>query len=86
MGVSGRVYSRGMASRDTSPRARRAHVATFSHLRGAERVSRAVEMAEQAKEISMAGIRARHAEFSADEVSVAWIRMLHGEEVASRVT
>lgn len=71
---------------DTSPGARRAHVATFSCLRGEERVSRAVEMAEQAKEISMAGIRARHTEFSVDEVSVAWIRMLHGEEVASRVT
>jgi hypothetical protein len=74
-----------MSWSDTSPRARRAQIATFAGLSGEERLCRAVEMAEQAKEVAMAGIRARDAGLSADEVTLEWIRILHGEEVASRL-
>jgi len=45
----------------------------------------AVEMAEQTKEIALAGIRARGGCLSAREISAEWIRLLHGEEVAAGV-
>lgn len=51
----------------------------------AERVTLAIGMAEEAKAIAVAGIRARQPEWSDAEVSVEWLRLLHGDEIADRV-
>jgi len=48
---------------------------------GAERVACAVEMAEEAKAVAMAGIRARRPELTDAEVFVEWLRLLHGDAV-----
>ena len=48
---------------------------------GAERVRRAVEMAEDAKSIAIAGIRFRNPDFSEAEVHAEWLRLLHGDEL-----
>lgn len=52
---------------------------------GAQRVALAVEMAEEAKAVAVAGIRARHPVWTDAEVALKWLRLLHGDEIASRV-
>ncbi len=51
---------------------------------GAQRVTRATEMAEEAKVLAVAGIRARHPEWTDAEVSLEWLRLLHGDTTADR--
>lgn len=55
----------------------------FAGLTGAERVTMAMEMAEEAKAVAVAGIRARRPDLSPDEVAREWLRLLHGDEVES---
>lgn len=71
-----------MRARDTSPEAARRQAEVLAGMTGAERVAVAVEMAEEAKAIAIAGIRARRPGLSPDEVAREWLRMLYGDEVA----
>lgn len=41
------------------------------------------EMAEEVKEITLAGIAHRNPDFNAEQVHVEWLRILHGEALAS---
>ncbi len=74
-----------MAGADTPLHVQRRLTAVYSTMTGAERVTLAVEMAEQAKAIAVAGIRARHPHMSDAQVASEWIRVLHGDELADRV-
>lgn len=74
-----------MAVTDTPPHVRRRLSGIFASMSGAERVAHAVEMAEEAKAVAVAGIRERHADWTDAEVSVEWLRLLHGDEIADRV-
>ena len=74
-----------MSVTDTPPHVRRRLSGIFASMTGAERVAIAVEMAEEAKAIAVAGIRARRPEWSEAEVALEWLRLLHGDEVAERV-
>jgi 5-keto 4-deoxyuronate isomerase len=74
-----------MAVTDTPLHVRRRLVGIYASMTGAERVVHAMEMAEEAKAIAMAGIRARHPEWSDAEAGVEWLRLLHGDEIADRV-
>lgn len=84
-GVSGGVYNRPMDVTDTPPHVRRRLVGIYASMTGAERVAHAVEMAEEAKAIAVAGIRARHPDWTDAAVGVEWLRVLHGDEIADRV-
>ena len=70
---------------DTHPEARLRQRAVLSRLSGAERVLLAVEMAEQAKAIAIAGIRARHPNFNPGELHRAWLCLLHGPAAAESI-
>lgn len=74
-----------MAVTDTPPHVRRRVAAVFAAMTGPERVALAVEMAEEAKAVAIAGIRARHPELTDSEVASAWLRLLHGDELADLV-
>lgn len=74
-----------MVMKDTSAQARRRQLAVFASMSGPERVACAVEMAEEAKAITMAGIRSRLPELTDDEVFVEWLRLLHGDAVVDRM-
>lgn len=74
-----------MVMKDTSAQARRRQSAVFASMSGPERVACAVEMAEEAKAITMAGIRSRLPELTDDEVFVEWLRLLHGDAVVDRM-
>lgn len=74
-----------MAVADTPPHVRRRLVGIYASMTGAERVALAFEMAEEAKAIAVAGIRARHPDWTDAEVGVEWLRLLHGDEIAGHV-
>lgn len=74
-----------MASADTTREADRHQAAVFAGLTGPERVAMAVQMAEEAKSVTLAGIRARHPDYGDDDVAREWLRLLHGDEVARLV-
>jgi hypothetical protein len=66
---------------DTDTAALAVYADAFLRLTGPERVARAVEMAEEAKLVSLAGLRSRHPELSDDELATEWLRLLHGDDV-----
>jgi hypothetical protein len=74
-----------MAVTDTPPHVRRRLSRIFAAMSGADRVACAVEMAEEVKAVAVAGIEARHPEWTDAEVSIEWLRLLHGDEIADRV-
>ncbi len=69
-----------MAAMDTTEEAEQVYIAAYQALTGSERVEQAVEMAELAKEIAIAGIRFRSPEISDEEVAIEWLRLLYGDE------
>lgn len=71
---------------DTTAEAAAVYVASYSSLTGGERVERSMEMAEEVKHLTLAGIAHRNPEFSADQVHREWLRILHGEVLASLIS
>ncbi len=71
-----------MAVADTPSHVRRRLVSVFAAMSGAERVRCATEMADEARELALAGIRARRGALTDHEVALEWLRLLHGDEIA----
>lgn len=71
---------------DTTSEASAIYRASYSRLSGGERVERSMEMAEEAKLVTLAGIRHRNPHFTADDVHRAWLRILHGEALATLIS
>ena len=53
---------------------------------GEQRVLAALAMADEAREISMSGIRARRPELSDEQVRLEWLQLLHGREFVEHLT
>jgi hypothetical protein len=70
--------------RDTSAAAERVQQHVFGRMSGSDRVARAFEMSEQAREIARAGIRARHPDYDALDVEQALRRLLLGDDLVRR--
>lgn len=71
---------------DTSDEARAVYIASYESLSGAERVERSMVMAEEVKQVSLAGIAHRNPGFSEAQIHREWLRILHGETVAQRIS
>lgn len=67
---------------DTTTEAAEVYAAAFRSLTGGERVERSIEMAEEVKQITLAGIAHRNPGFTPTEVHREWLRILHGESIA----
>lgn len=67
---------------DTTAEAAGVYAAAFGALTGSQRLERSIEMAEEVKQITLAGIAHRNPDFTSDEVHREWLRMLHGESIA----
>jgi uncharacterized Zn finger protein len=74
-----------VALTDTSEAARQRQLDFYATKPGADKVLLASEMAEQAKQIAIEGVRARNPDFSEREIHVSWLQMLHGELAASLI-
>lgn len=68
-----------MSLADTDAKASEAYFAAFDSISGSARVERAVEMAEEAKTLAIAGIRYRQPGLSEAQVHAEWLRLVHGE-------
>lgn len=68
---------------DTTPDAWRRQIAIFRGLTGSERVAMAWSMSEAARELSVAGIRHRHPDWTAAQVTKALVEQLHGPRPAT---
>ncbi|MEM9650887.1 MAG: hypothetical protein AAGA65_02250 [Actinomycetota bacterium] len=67
---------------DTTADATEVYTAVFRSWTGSERVERSIEMAEEVKQITLAGIAYRNPSFTAEEIHREWLRILHGEPIA----
>lgn len=75
-----RRYAWLMLPADTSSAASLAQRSVYRRLEPSKRVEMAVAMCEDARSIAMAGIAARHPEYSAAQVADALHRLLLGDE------
>lgn len=74
-----------MSSRDTDDEAAQVYLAAFQSVSGTERVKRAVEMAEVAKSVALAGIRFRRPGLNEDQVALEWLRLVHGDRLVDEM-
>jgi hypothetical protein len=74
-----------LRSADTTPDAWERHIASIRRLTGPERVAMAWSMSEAARELSAAGIRHRHPDWTSEQVADALLEHLHGAQLAASV-
>jgi hypothetical protein len=65
--------------RDTDPEARRVQLEVYRRMTPQRRVELAIEMSEEARAISLAGIRSRKPNLDAEQALAELVRMLHPE-------
>lgn len=70
-----------MRDHDTDDAARAAQVAVWRRMTGDQRVRLAIAMSEDARAISLAGIRSRHPEYSEAQARLALYRLCLGDEL-----
>ena len=75
-----------LSSSDTTADAAAVYVAAYSSLSGGERVELSMQMAEEVKQVTLAGIAHRNPDLSADELHREWLRILHGEALATLIS
>lgn len=68
---------------DTTELAARIQRDVYARMSGAQRVEAAMEMAETAKEVALAGIRSRNPQLDEQQVFREWFVILHGEQLAA---
>lgn len=72
-------------ARDTTRAARDAQLAAIRRLDGPARVEMAMRMSDEAREISRAGIRHRHPDWSDERMRAALLEVLLGAHLANEV-
>lgn len=70
--------------RDTTPAAYEAQLRVYRRMSGAEKVALAAQLSEDVRAVAMAGIRARHPEYSDREIWYALQRLLLGDDLFGR--
>ena len=72
-------------ARDTSAAARRIQIEALRRLDGPTRLQMALRMSDDSREITLAGIRHRHPDWTDDDVHRELLRLLLGRELAATV-
>ena len=72
-------------ARDTSSAARRVQVDALRRLDGPTRLQMALRMSDDSRDVTLAGIRHRHPDWTDDDVHLELLRLLLGRELASAV-
>ena len=72
-------------TRDTSAAARRVQVEALRRLDGPTRLQMALEMSEEGRRVSLAGIRHRHPDWTDAAVHQELLRLMLGRELATAV-
>ena len=74
-----------MRARDTTAAARRAQVEALRRLDGPTRLSLALQMSDDSREVTLAGIRHRHTDWSKAEIHAELLRLMLGRELSEAV-
>ena len=74
-----------MRARDTTAAARRVEVEALRRLDGPTRLRMALQMSDDAREVTLAGIRHRHPHWTADEIHAELLRLMLGRDLAATV-
>jgi hypothetical protein len=72
-------------ARDTSTKARRVQVEALRRLDGPTRLQMALRMSDDSRDVTLAGIRHRHPDWTDDDVHRELLRLLLGRELATAV-
>ena len=72
-------------ARDTSAAARRIQIEALRRLDGPTRLQMALRMSDDSRDITLAGIRHRHPDWTDDDVHRELLRLLLGRELAATV-
>lgn len=72
-------------TRDTSAAARRVQVEALRRMDGPTRLRMAMEMSEEGRRVTLAGIRYRHPDWTEEAVHEELLRLLLGPELSSSV-
>ena len=70
---------------DTTPEAHAVQVEMFRRMDPADKLKMAMRMSDGARELSCAGVRLRHPEYSADQVRLAVNRLMLGDTLFAQV-
>jgi len=68
-------------TRDTVGEAALVYEASYASLTGPERVERSMQMAEEVKQVTLAGIAHRNPDASPEEIHREWLLLLHGPDI-----
>lgn len=74
-----------MRPADTTPDAHRIQADIYRRMSGAERLSLAFQITATVRDLAMAGVRARHPDYSDDQVFRAWARLTLGDDLTAAV-
>lgn len=77
------AYSDPMEARDTTSEAQQRQLEVYRTMSGPDRVQLAIDMAEETKQITLDGFRARNPELDDAGLLRHWLRLLHGDLSAS---
>lgn len=72
-------------ARDTTAAARRVQVEAWRRLDGPTRLRLALQMSDDSREVTLAGIRHRHTEWSKAEIHAELLRLMLGRDLAAAV-
>lgn len=73
------------SSDETAEAAQLVYEACYLSLSGAARIERSMEMAEEVKQITLAGIAHRNPGANSREIHQEWLRILHGADMVDRL-
>jgi hypothetical protein len=68
---------------DTSAAAREVQLAVYRRMSGEQRVQLAMDMSEQARQITREGIAHRHPDWSPRQIHIELIRLMYGNHIAA---
>ena len=74
-----------MRASDTTPASHAAHLDAYRRLGAAGRIRLAAQLSADTRELTRAGIRARHPAYRDDEVELALRRILYGDALFRKV-
>ena len=77
-------YIAGMRPRDTTAASHAAQMKAYHRLGAAGRVRLAATLSADARQLTRAGIRARHPEYADEAVEMALRRILYGDDLVRR--
>ena len=70
-----------MSAHDTHAEAQAQQIAAYRRMGGERRLAIGIAMSDEVREITLAGIKARHPEYGAEEARQALLRLLLGDDL-----